>query len=104
MSNLSRLLIFMNLPLSPLLSFLPHSPTYFSQLFTSSPDLPLRRDKLFSQLFHLIPRPLLPGEKGSKDNIIRFLASLPWERGWGMETCFKLEVLWIACWSILSIG
>jgi hypothetical protein len=31
----------------------------------------------------LIPRPLLPGEKGSNKRLIRVLAPLPWERGWG---------------------
>jgi len=31
----------------------------------------------------LIPRPLLPGEKGSKTQLINDLAPLPWERGWG---------------------
>jgi hypothetical protein len=31
----------------------------------------------------LIPHPLLPGEKGSKNLLIRLLAPLPRERGWG---------------------
>jgi hypothetical protein len=35
--------------------------------------------------FYLIPRPLLPGEKGRKKNLIRFLTPLPWERGWGVR-------------------
>jgi hypothetical protein len=34
-------------------------------------------------MFYLIPRPLLPGEKERKKNIISVLAPLPWERGWG---------------------
>jgi len=38
----------------------------------------------------LIPQPLLPGEKGSKSHLIRGLAPLPWERGWG-EVQFKRE-------------
>jgi hypothetical protein len=31
----------------------------------------------------LIPRPILPGEKGRKNNIISVLDHLPWKRGWG---------------------
>jgi hypothetical protein len=36
-----------------------------------------------SSVRYLIPRPLLPGEKGRKNNKINVLAPLPWERGWG---------------------
>jgi len=54
----------LNLIPQPLLPHLPHPPTP-SPTFTSSPC------------------PLLPGEKGSKNHLIRILAPLPWERGWG---------------------
>jgi hypothetical protein len=34
-------------------------------------------------MFYLIPRPLLPGEKGRKNKNINVLAPPPWGRGWG---------------------
>jgi hypothetical protein len=53
----------------------------------NSPRLPLDNFYLIplppSLLFDLIPRPLLPREKGCKNLSIRFLAPLPWERGRG---------------------
>jgi hypothetical protein len=50
----------------------------------------------------LIPRPLLPGEKGRKNFINSVLAPLPRERGWGeagqnrgvVERLDKTEGLW----------
>jgi hypothetical protein len=40
---------------------------------------------------YLIPQPLLPGEKGSKNHLINNLAPLPRERGWG-EVDLKREI------------